>query len=55
MVSTCDYKYMLTIVDACTKHTWVFLLKLESDTYGVVKQFKNLVEVQFNRKIKAVH
>lgn len=54
MVSACNYKYMLTIVDACTKYTWTFPLKLKSDTYGVFKQFKVLVEVQFNTKIKSV-
>lgn len=54
MVSSCDYKYMLTCVDACTKYTWVFPLKLKSDTYATFRHFKAMVEVQFGTKIKSV-
>lgn len=37
MISACDYKYMLTIVDACTTYTWTIPLKLKLDTYGVFR------------------
>lgn len=54
LVSSCDYRYMLTIVDAFTKYTWTYPLKLKSDTSEVFRQFKNLVEVQFDTKIRSV-
>lgn len=36
------FKYFLTIVDDCSRVTWVHLLKLKSDAYSAIKSFANL-------------
>ena len=47
-------KYFLTIVDDCSRTTWVYLLKHKSQTQTVLEQFYNLVETLFGRRIKVV-
>ena len=37
-------KYFLTIVDDCSRSTWVYLLKHKSQTQSILEQFCNLVE-----------
>lgn len=57
MPSSCEYKYLLTCVDACTKYTWTFPLKLKSNTSNtcdVFRHFKTMVEVQFDTKIRSI-
>ncbi|KAL5538181.1 hypothetical protein UlMin_044629 [Ulmus minor] len=46
------YKYFLTLVDDCTRFTWLFLLKHKSDVKSVVPRFFAMIETQFNAKIK---
>lgn len=45
--------YFLTLVDDCTRFTWVFLLKHKSDVSTVIPCFFHMVNSQFNGKIKA--
>src|ERR1044072_1896389 len=54
VISGQGYKYILTIVDAYSKYTWVIPLKLKSDTLSAFVQFKRLVEKQFNAILKSV-
>lgn len=54
MISTFGYKYLLTCVNACSKYTWVFLIKLKYDVLLTLTQFLIIIEVQFNAKIKVV-
>lgn len=44
----------MTIVDDHTRATWVYLLKLKSKSLDVIKQFSNLDETQFGKKIKII-
>lgn len=48
------YYYFLTSVDAYSWYTWVYPLKLKSHTLTTFVQFKALVELQLNPKIKVV-
>jgi len=54
MTSSVGYTYFLTCVDAFSRFTCVFPLKLKSDTMPQFVCFKTMVELQFNCKIKAV-
>ena len=54
-VSTIDScKYFLTIVDDCSRCTWVNLLKYKSQTQSILEQFCTIVETQFSRKVKVI-
>lgn len=44
MLSTSGYKYLLTCVDASTKYTWVFPMKLKSDVLLTFTHFITVVE-----------
>jgi len=46
--------YFLTIVDDHTRFTWIHLLENKSQTRTHIQAFFNLVETQFNAKIKCL-
>jgi hypothetical protein len=46
--------YFLTIVDDYTRFTWIFLMKLKSETQSLLKSFITFANTQFNRQIKCV-
>jgi histone deacetylase 1/2 len=52
--SSSGFTYFLTCVDAHSRFTWVYPLKLKSDTLAKFGEFKKMVELQFNAKIKTV-
>ncbi|CAJ2627800.1 unnamed protein product [Trifolium pratense] len=52
--SSSGFTYFLTCVDAFSRFVWVYHLKLKSDTLSRFIQFKSMVELQFNCKIKQV-
>jgi len=54
MNSHCNFHYCMSFVDAYSKFTWIYFLKSKYDALTVLKQFKSLVELQFNRKFKAI-
>lgn len=54
MLSTSSYKYLLTCVDACTKYTWVYPIKLKSNVLLTFTHFVTATQVQFSTKVKAV-
>lgn len=45
---------MLTIVDDHSRATWIFLLHHKSQTISTFSSFINMIQTQFNAKIKAV-
>lgn len=47
-------RYILTITDGFSRYTWFFFLKRKSETLARFRQFKTMIEVQFNFKLKAV-
>nr|KYP34400.1 Retrovirus-related Pol polyprotein from transposon TNT 1-94 [Cajanus cajan] len=52
--SSCGYLYFLTCVDACTRYTWIYLLRRKSDVYSNFLNFKALAEKQFQTPLKSV-
>lgn len=54
MQSNQGYLYYMSLVDAHTRFTWIYFLKLKSDAITAFKQFQKLVETQFSSKIKAI-
>jgi hypothetical protein len=48
------YKYYVSFVDDYSKFTWVYLLKHKSQVFEKFREFQNLVERTFDRKIIAV-
>lgn len=49
-----SHRYFLTIVDDCTRCTWVFLMKLKSETRQLLQNFFALVKTQFQTTIKCL-
>ena len=47
-----DHRYFLTLVDDCTRFTWVFLFKCKSDVNTIIPKFFNMVLTQFDKRIK---
>ena len=47
-------RYFLTIVDDCTRYTWIFLMKLKSETRTLLQSFFKLIQNQFSSSIKVL-
>jgi histone deacetylase 1/2 len=45
------YKYYVSFIDDFSKYTWIYLIKKKSDVFDVFRNFMNLVERKFNKKI----
>jgi histone deacetylase 1/2 len=54
MLSTSGYKYLFTCVDAYTRYTWVFPLKLKSDVCTTLTHFITLIKTQFGIVFKSM-
>ena len=54
MLSTEGFRYYIVCVDAYTRYTWLYPLKLKSDTLAIFKSFHKLVELQYTAKLKAL-
>ena len=54
MISHSGFRYYMPFVDVRTRFTWLYLLKNKSDALTVFKQFKSIVELQFDKHIKAL-
>jgi histone deacetylase 1/2 len=48
------FKYYVSFIDDYSKFTWIYLLKYKSEVFQKFRDFQNLVERLFNRKIIAV-
>ena len=46
------HKYFLTIVDDCTRLTWVYLMKSKSKTRHLLQSFYTMIKTQFGKSIK---
>ncbi|KAI9178269.1 hypothetical protein LWI28_024501 [Acer negundo] len=46
------FRYFLTLVDDCSRFTWIYLLKHKSDVASIIPNFLKMVETQLNAKIK---
>lgn len=47
-------RYMLTIVDDCTKGLWIYLLGQKSDVCIMIKGFLNMIKTQFGVTVKVI-
>lgn len=45
-------RFMLTIIDDCSRKLWVFFLKNKSDVFSTFKDWKILIEKQTGRQVK---
>jgi hypothetical protein len=52
--STNGSSYFLTIVDDCTRFTWVYLMHSKSQTRFFIQAFFELIATQFNTQIKCL-
>jgi hypothetical protein len=48
-------KYFLTIVNDCSRLTWIHLMVAKSQTQNLITAFIHLVETQFDSKVKCLH
>jgi hypothetical protein len=48
------FKYYVSFIDDYSKFTWFYLLKNKSDVFSKFRDFQQLVEKHFNRKIFAM-
>lgn len=48
------HKYFLTIVDDCTRHTWIYLMKAKFETRKLMHDFVVLIKNQFDKVIKVI-
>lgn len=49
------FKYYINFLDDYSRFSWVFPLKTKNEALGIFKQFKLLVEKQFEESIKTLH
>lgn len=52
-VTHMGHQFFVTLVDDCTRFTWIFLLKHKSDVRVVVPRFFTMIHTQFDKRIKA--
>ncbi|GJY02353.1 ribonuclease H-like domain-containing protein [Tanacetum coccineum] len=52
ITSSEGYKYFLTVVDDYTRAVWIYLIKSKDEVYYFITVFYNLIENQFNKKVK---
>ena len=48
------HKYFLTILDDCTRHIWIVMLKNKSEASQKLKFFISMVDKQFDKKVKVI-
>jgi len=48
------YRYILTLVDDCTRTRWVYLLKHKSQALSTFQKFMKFISTQFQATIKVV-
>ena len=48
------FRYFLTVVDDCSRSTWIYLLEQKSDSFAALKSFLSFVSTQFEKQVKIV-
>jgi hypothetical protein len=48
------FQYYVSFIDDYSKFTWIYLLRHKSDVFQCFREFQNLVERQFDKKILAL-
>lgn len=52
--SLTNSSYFLTIVDDCSRATWVFLMQQKSEVTHILRNFFLLIERQFDKRVKRI-
>lgn len=47
-----DFRFFLTIVDDHSRVCWVYLLRLKSEVFPILRSFLMLIRTQFNKHVK---
>ena len=47
------FRYFLTIIDDCSRATWIYLLRNKPDVKEIIPRFFALIHTQFEVQIKA--
>lgn len=50
--SHAGYTYLLTILNDCTRYTWIYMLKHKYDVLVIIPQFFQLIQTQNGKNIK---
>jgi histone deacetylase 1/2 len=48
------FNYYVSFIDDYSKFTWIYLIRYKSEVFQCFRDFQNLVECQFDKKIRAV-
>ena len=48
------YRYFITFIDDYSRYGYIYLMKNKSEAFGKFKEFKNEVENQLDKRIKAL-
>ena len=54
ILSVEGYKYYIHFIANFCKFSWIYSLRAKSEAKGIIFQWKNLGERQFNRKLKCL-
>ena len=54
VTSYAGYTYYVSFIDAFSRYTWIFPIKSKAETISVFQNFKSMVELQLNTKIKSI-
>lgn len=52
--SVAGFRYFLTIVDDCTRVTWVYMMRNKSDVSEIMPSFLKLVQTQYQTNVKSM-
>lgn len=48
------FSYFMHFVDSYSRYTWIYFLKTKDEALNTFQNFKSMVELQFNTKIKTI-
>ena len=54
VVSVQGFRYYIIFVDAYTRYTWIYPLKLKFDALSIFTTFHKFAEIQFQSKLRAL-
>ena len=49
-----SYRYFFSLVDDCTRMTWVYMMKNKNDVLTIFSSFLTLVSTQYHSKVKSI-
>lgn len=55
VISKHGFRYYINFLDGFSRYSWVYPLQNKSDALSIFKQFKTMVEKQFNNHIKCLY